>query len=224
MSIGAKLFEHSEHINMARKLVDGCIWSYFAMPTGLMPEYSEMIACEMNSECTWNQTLWEEHLKEKAPTSDNSHSENRMRQNPMKQVMESLRLQKGFIGFKDRRYILRPEAIESVFIHYRLTGDKDLPDKAWRMYTAIENATRTDFANAAILDVTVESSEAAAEQQQDSMESFWLAETLKYFYLIFRTPDVVNLNEWVLNTEAHTFKRPTAGEPIVAVRGKGHER
>jgi len=42
---------------------------------------------------------------------------------------------------------------------------------------------------------------------QDSEESFWLAETLKYFYLIFEDPEKWNLDDWVLNTEAHFFKR-----------------
>ncbi len=41
----------------------------------------------------------------------------------------------------------------------------------------------------------------------DSMESFWLAETLKYFYLCFEEWGVVSLDEWVLNTEAHPLKR-----------------
>jgi len=30
-----------------------------------------------------------------------------------------------------------------------------------------------------------------------------MAETLKYFYLIFTDPGVVSLDEWVFNTEAH---------------------
>jgi len=42
--------------------------------------------------------------------------------------------------------------------------------------------------------------------QEDSMESFWLAETLKYFYLLFSKPDLVSLDDYVLNTEAHPFK------------------
>ena len=33
-----------------------------------------------------------------------------------------------------------------------------------------------------------------------------MAETLKYFYLIFSEPDVISLDDWVLNTEAHPFK------------------
>lgn len=30
------------------------------------------------------------------------------------------------------------------------------------------------------------------------MESFWTAETLKYYYLIFAEPDLVSLDEYVL--------------------------
>jgi mannosyl-oligosaccharide alpha-1,2-mannosidase len=41
----------------------------------------------------------------------------------------------------------------------------------------------------------------------DSMESFWMAETLKYFYLIFSEPSIIGLDEYVFNTEAHPFKR-----------------
>lgn len=38
----------------------------------------------------------------------------------------------------------------------------------------------------------------------NKMESFWLAETLKYFYLLFEDdPNVLPLDEWVFNTEAH---------------------
>jgi mannosyl-oligosaccharide alpha-1,2-mannosidase len=36
-----------------------------------------------------------------------------------------------------------------------------------------------------------------------------LGETLKYFYLVFEDPSVISLDEWVFNTEAHPFRRPT---------------
>lgn len=39
-------------------------------------------------------------------------------------------------------------------------------------------------------------------------QSFWFAETLKYYYLIFSPPDLIDLDEYVLNTEAHPFTRP----------------
>ena len=34
-------------------------------------------------------------------------------------------------------------------------------------------------------------------QKDNTMQSFFLAETLKYFYLIFCDSDVINLDEWV---------------------------
>lgn len=35
-----------------------------------------------------------------------------------------------------------------------------------------------------------------------------MAETLKYFYLVFDDESTIDLDEWVFNTEAHPFKRP----------------
>ena len=40
--------------------------------------------------------------------------------------------------------------------------------------------------------------------------SFWLSETLKYFYLLYSEPNLISLDDWVFNTEAHPFKRPVA--------------
>lgn len=74
------------------------------------------------------------------------------------------------------------------------------------MFGAIINATSTEYGHSAIYDVLD-----GDHFQIDEMESFWLAETLKYFYLLYSTPDVINLDEWVLNTEAHPFKRPVTG-------------
>lgn len=37
----------------------------------------------------------------------------------------------------------------------------------------------------------------------DVQQSFFLAETLKYLYLIFSEDDLIPLNKWVFNTEAH---------------------
>jgi mannosyl-oligosaccharide alpha-1,2-mannosidase len=85
---------------------------------------------------------------------------------------------------------------------YRITGDPAWQAKGWKMFEAVIQATSAEYGHSAIRDVT--SSEPALI---DQMESFWLAETLKYFYLLFSTPDIISLDEWVLNTEAHPFKR-----------------
>ena len=40
-------------------------------------------------------------------------------------------------------------------------------------------------------------------QLRDSMETFWMSETLKYLWLLFSEDAVLPLDEWVLNTQAH---------------------
>lgn len=86
---------------------------------------------------------------------------------------------------------------------HRITGDPKWMDKGWDMFEATVQASRTELANSAIRDVTAE-----VPGLLDEMESFWIAETLKYYYLLFSEPDVISLDEWVLNTEAHPFRRP----------------
>lgn len=39
--------------------------------------------------------------------------------------------------------------------------------------------------------------------KDDTQQSFWLAETLKYLYLLFSPDEVVPLDKYVFNTEAH---------------------
>ncbi|KAI0017480.1 glycoside hydrolase [Xylariomycetidae sp. FL0641] len=87
---------------------------------------------------------------------------------------------------------------------YRMTGNEEYQEIAWRMFEAIRKATETELAFSAIADVTVDG---ASTVKLDSMESFWFSETLKYFYLIFSPPDLISLDEYVLNTEAHPLKR-----------------
>lgn len=71
------------------------------------------------------------------------------------------------------------------------------------MFNTIVKHTTTEIGHAGLNDCTVDN-----PPKQDRMESFWLAETLKYFYLMFAETDVVSLDEFVLNTEAHPFRHP----------------
>jgi len=61
------------------------------------------------------------------------------------------------------------------------------------MFKAIQSQTETMLAHSAINDVL-----SPAPGQVDEMESFWLAETLKYFYLLFSETSVIDLDEYVL--------------------------
>jgi mannosidase alpha-like ER degradation enhancer 2 len=44
-------------------------------------------------------------------------------------------------------------------------------------------------------------------EKKDAMESFFLAETLKYLYLLYAPKTTLDLNKVVFNTEAHPFRR-----------------
>lgn len=52
-------------------------------------------------------------------------------------------------------------------------------------------------------------------RQDDSMESFVLGETLKYYFLLFSPREYFSLDDWVFSTEAHPFwrTRPSAPRP-----------
>ncbi|KAF2794367.1 glycoside hydrolase family 47 protein [Melanomma pulvis-pyrius CBS 109.77] len=197
VAIGAKIFNRTDELDVARKLVDGCIWAYDSMPTGIMPETFNLIPCSDPEDCIWSTERWHKAV---LTVSGNGETDDAT------DIIKEDHLPPGYTKIRDRRFLLRPEAIESIFILYRITGDRTLQDSAWRMFTAIQNATATEFANSAIADVTCPDSQAT--EKLDSCESFWMAETLKYFYLIFADPELVSLDEFVFNTEAHPLRRP----------------
>ena len=76
---------------------------------------------------------------------------------------------------------------------YRITGEDYWREKGWEMFQAIEKHTNATFGGSAISDVMSEN-----PLPLDEMESFWLAETLKYFFLLFSEPDLVSLDDYVL--------------------------
>ena len=210
VAIGSQIFSRPQDLPIAKRLLEGCLWAYAATPSGLMPETFHLHPCHIgvdilpstSTECDWSDDKWYTAITNhqgggNADTQDLSPIEQGKLLAKQKNIIP------GFTDHGDNRYILRPEAIESVFILYRITGDKRYQEAAWQMFQSIERATRTEVAHAAIHDVRVE-----VPLKSDRMESFWLAETLKYFYLVFSEPGDVSLDEWVLNTEAHPFRRP----------------
>ncbi|KAL3475627.1 glycoside hydrolase [Aspergillus californicus] len=200
VGIGAKVFNRPEELSTARKLTDGCIWAYDIMATGIMPESLYLSPCEDMDDCEWDEQKWFQDVRSRAPRRANIAETD----TASRALIKKLNVYPGVTEVADSRYMLRPEAIESVFVMFRITGDKKYQDAAWRMFKNIEKATRTEYAHAAINDVRNPKS-----AKLDYMESFWLAETLKYFYLIFSEPDLISLDAYVLNTEAHPFKRPS---------------
>nr|POF09790.1 endoplasmic reticulum mannosyl-oligosaccharide 1,2-alpha-mannosidase [Quercus suber] len=222
-ALGGKLFNDSSHVEIGRKLTEGCIWAYQNMPSGIMPEVFNMAPCPSpRPGSRENACLWDEHAYRAEVAA-----QNRLTNSPdakIDAIIKEARLPKGFTKISDTRYALRPEAIESIFILYRITGERRLMDVAWEMFRSINSATHAKYGSAAVKDVTLSAEELLRGRepggpvtQLDSMESFWMAETLKYFYLLFSEPDVLSLDEWVFNTEAHPFKRALpAGTKMVS--------
>lgn len=97
-------------------------------------------------------------------------------------------------------YILRPENIESSFYLYRKTKDQKYLEMGKTFFDSILRYCKMDEGFASLKNVM-------SKEKTDSMESFFLAETLKYLYLIFAPEETLDLNKYVFNTEAHPLKK-----------------
>jgi len=74
--------------------------------------------------------------------------------------------------------LLRPETAESLFILWRVTKDPLYREQAWAMFLAFDRWCRVQSGGfAGLKDVT-----STNPAKDDTMQSFWLAETLKYLF------------------------------------------
>ncbi|KAI0393473.1 glycoside hydrolase family 47 protein [Xylariaceae sp. FL0594] len=116
----------------------------------------------------------------------------------------------------DVHNLQRPETVESLFYMWRITGDLKYREWGWEMFKSFMNYTAVEggggfssLSNANIIPPIM----------RDNMESFWLAETLKYFYLLFSPNGLLPLGKIVFNTEAHPLPRFDMG-PILSTGWK----
>ncbi|XP_057600625.1 mannosyl-oligosaccharide 1,2-alpha-mannosidase IC isoform X1 [Hippopotamus amphibius kiboko] len=95
-------------------------------------------------------------------------------------------------------YILRPEVVESYMYLWRQTHDPIYREWGWEVVTALEKYCRTEAGFSGIQDVY-----SKVPNHDNKQQTFFLAETLKYLYLLFSEDDMLSLEDWVFNTEAH---------------------
>jgi mannosidase alpha-like ER degradation enhancer 2 len=100
----------------------------------------------------------------------------------------------------DAGYPLRPEIIESAYTLHALTGDARYLDMGATFLDDIVASCRTDAGYAGLRSVVT-------REKMDRMPSFFLAESLKYLYLLFAPPGVLDFRRVVFNTEAHPLRR-----------------
>jgi ER degradation enhancer, mannosidase alpha-like 2 len=97
-------------------------------------------------------------------------------------------------------YHLRPEIIESTYYLYHYTRDPEYRRMGEKMFDDFVKHCWVDGAYAALTDVV-------SKQKRDEMESFVLAETFKYFYLLFAPAHTLDFDKVTFNTEAHALQR-----------------
>ncbi|KAL2017901.1 hypothetical protein VTK56DRAFT_1557 [Thermocarpiscus australiensis] len=104
----------------------------------------------------------------------------------------------------DSHNLQRPETVESLFYMWRITGDPKYRDWGWEMFKSFVNYTAVEEGGGF---TSLSNANQIPPAVRDNMESFWLAETLKYFYLLFSPDDLLPLDRVVFNTEAHPLPR-----------------
>ncbi|KAM0747845.1 seven-hairpin glycosidase [Meredithblackwellia eburnea MCA 4105] len=179
LGLGAKLLNRRHDMETALNVTEACAWAYESSATGVGPE---------------SLTFYEPNDPSRYYTVDSPDGQSKMRKprgNPMG------------VRHGDGKYIGRPETIESVFYMYRITGDRKWQDRGWQMFTSwVEHAINESGFS------TISNVFYVTNRREDSMESFVLAETLKYYYLLFSPMDFISLDDYVFNTEAHPFRVP----------------
>ncbi|KAJ3208629.1 mannosyl-oligosaccharide alpha-1,2-mannosidase [Clydaea vesicula] len=104
-----------------------------------------------------------------------------------------------YIKSADTHNLLRPETVESLFYFYRITGNETYRN-IWQGFEKYSKVATGGYTN--LRDVTKTDGPSG-----DRMETFFLGETLKYFYLLFSddNENLYPLDKYCFNTEAHAF-------------------
>ncbi len=96
-------------------------------------------------------------------------------------------------------YPLRPEIMESAYTLYTLTKDTRYLDMGRTFFDSLVAHCRAGEAYTTLKNVET-------KEQGDLMPSYFLAETLKYLYLLY-APETLDFQSVIFNTEAHPFRR-----------------
>ncbi|EXJ79059.1 mannosyl-oligosaccharide alpha-1,2-mannosidase [Capronia epimyces CBS 606.96] len=187
---------HDENLKLAEELMKTCWGMYKVTPTGLAPEIAYF-----HTDTPPRQ--WKGHLDpewsppESSPRLDDLGADWRSDYD---------------IHSNDVHNLQRPETVESLLYMYRITKDPKYRQWGWEMFEAFREHTKVvDEVSGVIyaytsLDTVMENP-VRERKKRDNMESFWLAETLKYFYLLFSDEDFFPLDSVVFNTEAHPLPK-----------------
>ncbi|XP_077535779.1 alpha-Mannosidase class I b [Haemaphysalis longicornis] len=103
----------------------------------------------------------------------------------------------------DAHNLLRPETLESLWYMYYFTRNETYRDWGWRIFQGFERHCKVPGGGYTTIGSVLNTKQTGP---RDMMESFFLAETLKYLYLLFSEDDVLERyspTKYLFNTEAH---------------------
>ena len=100
-------------------------------------------------------------------------------------------------------YPLRPEIIESAYYLYHYTRDPQYVSMGATFFNDLVKYCRVDDGYTTLKSVVT-------KEKGDQMPSFFLAETLKYLYLLFSRDRAIDFDRVVFNTEAHPLFRTSS--------------
>jgi mannosidase alpha-like ER degradation enhancer 2 len=98
------------------------------------------------------------------------------------------------------RFFLNPEIVESAYYLYQRTKDPRYLEMGKIFFDSLKTYCRTEAGYAELKSVIT-------KEKSDRMESYFLAETLKYFYLLFAPDETLDFRNVIFNTEAHPIRR-----------------
>lgn len=170
-------YEREQDWLLAQELTYTCYQMYKQTPTGLAPEivvFNDPESVEANHFNSKDTDWWI------SPTKDFA------------------------IKPLDAHNLQRPETVESIMILYHITKDNKYRQWGAEILDSFikHSCIHCDEPNS-ITYTSLDNMIKIPTKKKDNLESFWIAETLKYLYLLFQ--DDFNLTEIVFNTEAHPF-------------------
>jgi hypothetical protein len=59
LATGSRLFNRTEDLDVARRMIDGCLWAYKSTRSGLMAPWMEVASCGPGmKKCEWDESVW----------------------------------------------------------------------------------------------------------------------------------------------------------------------
>lgn len=191
--------EYDENLRLAEELLRTCWATYKATKTGLGPEITYFEVDEPPR-------MWAEGEQKR---------QNTFLQLELEKNEDALWRTDVQIHEQDLHNLQRPETVESLFYLWKITGKEIYREWGWEMFESFMTHSRVEDAEGQVYGYTSINNvnmRPAGRKKRDNMEGFWLAETLKYFWLLFGGNEAemggpLALTRTVLNTEAHFLPR-----------------